>query len=909
MDLKPGEIVSDWYALKISLEQDEVDISNQEKKHDESYYEVLKKIEQAVENESISLDLSHMHLTEIPKQIKSLSTLKSLKLIGNNIIEIPSEIGELRNLVKLNLDSNCIEKIPKEITHLENLQELYLFENNLDLFDISITQLKKLTILSIGNNRIDFLPKKIKNMKSLKELFINNNDISSLPSELGEMTNLNILQVNHNKISCLPSEIGFLTNLEHLKCHNNRLRSIPREIGKLNKLTTLTLYENLLESLPLEIGLLDNLRTFNVDRNYITSTSIPSSTSQLKSLRELYMYDNDMETIPPCITKIKSLQKLSLGNNKITELPANIGDLINLNELHIDNNCITELPASIGNLKKLVKLNCRNNSLIRLPKEIKYLSNLSNFNIVDNDNFPVPPELVKHDNEPQVIINYYLYLSIKNNNTRQPLREAKPLHEAKMLLVGQANVGKTCLKKRFMEDHYDPARNKTDGIDIEPWEIKVENKKLQVNIWDFGGQEIMHSTHQFFLTKRSLYLLVLDNTIGEGENRIEYWLKIIQSFGKDAPVVIVGNKADQHPLDIDKTGLKQKYPQIRAFYEVSCKTAKGISELQEFVKQEINQLEHINDVLPLSWFNIKEKLEKIDKDYISYEQYESLCEEEGVEEEDKQRILIRLLNDLGIVLNFQDDPRLEDTHVLNPEWVTNGVYKILNDRSLIVDNCGILTIPTLKRILNKKRYPAHKLRFIIGMMRKFELCFDIESDKKFLIPDILPKGESYRGEWDNTLAFEYHYPVLPGSIISRFIVRMSHYIHKRTYWRSGVVLENEGNLALVKADREDKIIKIHVKGKENTRRNLLKAIRSQFDYIHSTIPGIVPVEKVPLREYPEIILDYQELLGLESMGETYKVIGTLKKRIPLRQLLDGIESLGDRRNRSPDTRIYHGKIR
>ncbi|MEL7407937.1 MAG: leucine-rich repeat domain-containing protein, partial [Cyanobacteria bacterium J06558_2] len=223
LDLKPGEIVSDWYALKISLEQDEVDISNQEKKHDESYYEVLKKIEQAVENESISLDLSHMHLTEIPKQIKSLSTLKSLKLIGNNIIEIPSEIGELRNLVKLNLDSNCIEKIPKEITHLENLQELYLFENNLDLFDISITQLKKLTILSIGNNRIDFLPKKIKNMKSLKELFINNNDISSLPSELGEMTNLNILQVNHNKISCLPSEIGFLTNLEHLKCHNNRL--------------------------------------------------------------------------------------------------------------------------------------------------------------------------------------------------------------------------------------------------------------------------------------------------------------------------------------------------------------------------------------------------------------------------------------------------------------------------------------------------------------------------------------------------------------------------------------------------------------------------------------------------------------------------------------------------------------
>lgn len=319
--------------------------------------------------------------------------------------------------------------------------------------------------------------------------------------------------------------------------------------------------------------------------------------------------------------------------------------------------------------------------------------------------------------------------------------------------------------------------------------------------------------------------------------------------------------------------------------------------MAQFVKQEINKLEHIDDPLPLPWFNIKEKLEKLDKDYIPYEQYEYLCETEGVEEEDKQRILIRLLNDLGIVLNFQDDPRLEDTHVLNPEWVTNGVYKILNDRELTVENRGILTIPTLKKILNqidKRRYPVRKHLFIVCMMRKFELCFDIETDKQFLIPDILPKEEPYTGEWENTLAFEYHYPVLPGSIIFRFIVRMNHYIHQKTYWRSGVVLENEGNTALVKADREDKIIKIRVKGKTNNRRNLLTAIRSQFDYIHKTIPGIVPEEKVPLMEHPEIILDYQELLGLETMGEKDVVIGKLKKRIPLRTLLDGIESLTKR---------------
>ncbi|MEO1673766.1 MAG: COR domain-containing protein, partial [Cyanobacteria bacterium J06631_2] len=496
--------------------------------------------------------------------------------------------------------------------------------------------------------------------------------------------------------------------------------------------------------------------------------------------------------------------------------------------------------------------------------------------------------------------NYYL--SLQNN-------QEKPVHEAKMLLVGQGNVGKTCLRERLIRDGYDPTRNKTDGIDIEPWEIEVAGKQLQVNIWDFGGQEILHSTHQFFLTKRSLYILVLDTTIGEEENRIEYWLKIIQSFGKDSPVVIVGNKADQHPLDIDRRGLQKKYPQIKAFWEVSCEKGTGIEELADFVKSEINQLEHIDDVLPLPWFNIKQKLEDLDRDYIPYEQYESLCETEGVDKEDNQRILIRLLNDLGIVLNFHDDPRLEDTHVLEPEWVTNGVYKILNDRNLTVDNRGVLTIPSLKRILDRQRYPVRKHLFIIGMMRKFELCFDIEADKQFLIPDLLPKEEPYTGEWSNTLAFEYHYPVLPGSIISRFIVRMNHYIHQKTYWRSGVVLANEGNKALVKADREDKKIMIRVSGKENTRRNLLTAVRSQFDYIHHTIPGIVPEEKVPLIEHPEIILDYQELLGLESMGKKNVSIGKLRQDIPLRQLLDGIESPAERMKYDPENRQRIGSLK
>ncbi len=100
----------------------------------------------------------------------------------------------------------------------------------------------------------------------------------------------------------------------------------------------------------------------------------------------------------------------------------------------------------------------------------------------------------------------------------------------------------------------------------------------------------MHATHQFFLTKRSLYLLVLDSRLDEKENRVEYWLKIIQSFGGDSPIIVVCNKNDEHDLELDWRGLQNKYPAIKAFAKkVSCKTGDGIAELRELIGRETGQ--------------------------------------------------------------------------------------------------------------------------------------------------------------------------------------------------------------------------------------------------------------------------------------------------------------------------------
>lgn len=412
----------------------------------------------------------------------------------------------------------------------------------------------------------------------------------------------------------------------------------------------------------------------------------------------------------------------------------------------------------------------------------------------------------------------------------------------------------------------------------------------------------MHATHQFFLTKRSLYLLVLDARLTQEENRVEYWLKIIQSFGGLSPVLIVGNKTDQHPLDIDRTGLQKKYSNIVGILETSAATGSGIEALKTAITFRVNHLPHVRDLLPETWFTVKTQLESLGakSNFITYEKYLELCAENEVSDETSQHTLIGFLHDLGVILHFQDDPRLEALGILNPQWVTNGVYKILNSHTLF-QNKGVLERAMLDEILNFPEYPANKRLFIVDMMRKFELCYDIEPDKTFLVPDLLPKDEPYTGEWDDALAFQYQYNVLPSSIITRFIVRMNAYIHK-TVWRSGVVLNKGGNTALAKADLEDRKIYISVCGDKPTRRDFLSAIRAEFDAIHKTIIKIEAREKVPVPGQANVVVDFEHLLKLERKGVAEFIPEGMDGPVSVRQLLNGVERETDRQRGEPGKR-------
>ena len=74
---------------------------------------------------------------------------------------------------------------------------------------------------------------------------------------------------------------------------------------------------------------------------------------------------------------------------------------------------------------------------------------------------------------------------------------------------------------------------------------KILKREFHVNIWDFGGQEIYHATHQFFLTRRSVYVLVCDDR--KEDTDFAYWLQVVEMLSDGSPLDRAKREAGPHP--------------------------------------------------------------------------------------------------------------------------------------------------------------------------------------------------------------------------------------------------------------------------------------------------------------------------------------------------------------------------
>jgi hypothetical protein len=577
--------------------------------------------------------------------------------------------------------------------------------------------------------------------------------------------------------------------------------------------------------------------------------------------------------------KARGVTRLNLSGKKITTLPPEFFQLTNLRELHLVGNQLTTLPPEIGQLTRLIKLDLWGNKLTTLPQEICQLTEIKRLWLDHNPLTSPPYEIAQQG--INVIRQYFDELN----------KGQRALNEVKILLVGEGAAGKTSLVKQLLGEGFNEREDTTHGISIRGWETEAGDRKIRVNIWDFGGQEIQHATHQFFLSRRSLYVLVLD---ARRDDKTEYWLQYIQSFGGSSPVLVVLNKEDENPsFDVNRPFLLQKYPGIRHFFRTCCADGRGISRFKEVLLDELAKVEMIGIRWPQSWFQVKQRIEQADKPYISCEEYESICTEAGITEEQSRKILVDFLHDLGAAVHF-DDYVLNAMHVLDPIWVTQAVYKIITAKEM-ADSKGLLRLERLAEILRQNgderhSWPVHTHVFILELMKKFQLCWGI-GEQAVLLPQLLPVAEpEFTFDYSGALGFVLHYhDFLPPSVFPRFMVKVHQSIKPSLCWRTGVVLEDtaSGSLAAVKADIEARRIRFWVHGPR--RKEYLTFLWFSLREINDSFKQLNVSERIPMPDAPERTADYQTLLNYMKAGIDQYIPDGTAKPYPVKELLGLVE--------------------
>lgn len=775
----------------------------------------------------ISLNLSDIEAKSIESLLKNLIYLEKLSLVNANLSDIQF-IENIPNLIYLNLTDNKIQNLAY-LSNCKLINTLILAENYIS----DVLPLKKLT--------------------SLVHLDLHTNRIFDI-SSLADLKYITILDLNENEIKDI-SAVSQMVNLASLNLYNNDIESINALI-QLYRLTFFSAGFNHIRSISALENLLE-LQFLNLRDNKITDIS---PLKKLVNLRKLNLWDNKINDIEP-LANLTQLTYLNLSENQIQNIDW-LSALTELKILSLEKNEILDI-SKLNELIKLEKLDVRYNKIKKLPfaiaenlSEIAYLDtwDYEGINLFNNPLELPPIEVIKQ--KKQAVLNFFSEL--------HQAKEMDCLNEVKLILVGEDRAGKSSISEALSNPSYKfHHKQTTQGINIIKWilptqefesltSIKALKKNtFRINIWDFGGQEIYHATHQFFLTRHSVYLLVIEARKDIRHVDFFYWLNIIKVLSNNSPVIVVLNKIDLPTKSLSLSSYQEKFTNLLKYNEVSCldEYTHTIDSLREDIKKIIfdkNLLPEIGITLPKVWVEIRRRLDKLKQEgnnYIDLNLYFEICADYGMTQE-RALFLSGYFHQIGVFLHFQEDVHLNDTIFLNHEWVTAGVYAVLDD-IVTIKNKGKFTNLDLIRIWNSNGYQDKRSELLSLMHNeRFSICFEL-TEGVFLVPQLLNE-DAVDYEWnanEQNLYFEFRYDFMPKGILTQFIAKSQTEIVGENYWRYGVLLEYENTRAIVIEYYFDKKIKIKLAG-EN-KKDFLGIIRKNIKKINTNFHNLQVTEMIP----------------------------------------------------------------
>ncbi len=512
-----------------------------------------------------------------------------------------------------------------------------------------------------------------------------------------------------------------------------------------------------------------------------------------------------------------------------------------------------EIVQLVGHqFSNLEALNLRGNGLTEAPFAGKPMPRLRFLDLCENlltefkmpAKMPVPDHLFLYGNEslttppPEIVARGRF--ALQNYFTELAEQGEEIVYEAKMIILGDAGAGKTTLARKIEDPQApmpDAVKDSTPGIIVKSVELTGASPNFGMHIWDFGGQEVYHATHQFFLTKKSLYVLLCD---GRKEEQFDYWLQVQEIYGQDSRLLLVVNQKGEMQPNLPMSDLRRDYPNLQEGKPTVINLAtdaEGAVALRGHIERSIRNLPQFErgERVPRKWAHIRSMLEGREEDHILLRDFRKICDDQGIDTRERQDYLLEFLHDLGVILHFRDVAGLNQMVILKPSWATNAVYGVLDHTRKKGDN-GHFTKTDLNAVWKCAEYEDYFAE-LLALMEKFELCYPApERPGLYIVPSLLPDDppEGYKWRESNGLQLHYQYTFMPKGIMSRLIVRQHSLLEQPpNMWKRGAVFQGEhGARVEVLESYRDKRISIRANGLNRDAKELVWKIAAEIDLLN-----------------------------------------------------------------------------
>ena len=157
----------------------------------------------------------------------------------------------------------------------------------------------------------------------------------------------------------------------------------------------------------------------------------------------------------------------------------------------------------------------------------------------------------------------------------------------KIVMLGDASVGKTCIVQRYIYNQYSIQQNTLSAnfaskiLVVKPNGHQVKTK-VKMQIWDTAGSEQYRSINQLYYKKAAVVCLVYSTTDMESFDALDYWVKELNTHTcQNSIKYLIGAKVDDAENDEVSTATAKEYAKkigARLFL-TSSKENLGINKL------------------------------------------------------------------------------------------------------------------------------------------------------------------------------------------------------------------------------------------------------------------------------------------------------------------------------------------